>query len=457
MRLMTYLRSHLVQIELSRWQGALKDEDRRTRLLFILDGALINAAIVLTSGIFLSGYVVYLGGPDFLVGLLNNSLTWAMIASFFSFMVFERLEKRKKLLISLLGVSRLLIAATIFLPLVIQQSATTLLLLTVMVIVSNILWGAYHVGSTVWLMSSVPRDIRTNFIFRRIFFLRITYTFFIILMGFVLDWSGKSYWGFLVVFLTSLLLSLGDVALLARIPEPASLAANRKTMRLGDLAEPLRDRPFLRYLAFIFLFQFCMTLSTSFTPLYLIRYLQFDYKVISIASVITNLFMIAATRPWGRIDGRMHPHKILQICGFLTASELLLYAFLNSQTAFLIYLAPILAGIGGSGFNAFVFTYRYELMPEQNRTVYESVYCGALGLAVLLGPVAGGLVMGRLPLYIQGQSAFSKFQLMYAVAFVLVCAVLLLLLKVPPSGSTPRLRAVFPVAWLKGRCRSAKG
>ena len=79
---------------------------------------MVNIAVVLSSGVFLSGYLVYLGGSDFLIGLLNFSMNWAAILALFSFLIFERMVHRKKLLITLLVVSRLLISPTIFLPLI---------------------------------------------------------------------------------------------------------------------------------------------------------------------------------------------------------------------------------------------------------------------------------------------------------------------------------------------------
>ena len=89
-------------------------EYRRSQINFILDGILVNAAIILTSGMFLSGYLVYLEAPDFLVGLLNNAGAWALIISLFSFMIYERMENRKALLITLNIVSRVLICSIVY-------------------------------------------------------------------------------------------------------------------------------------------------------------------------------------------------------------------------------------------------------------------------------------------------------------------------------------------------------
>jgi len=45
---------------------------RKSQILFLIDAAFINAAYVLTSSVFLSGFVIQLKGSDFIVGLLNK-------------------------------------------------------------------------------------------------------------------------------------------------------------------------------------------------------------------------------------------------------------------------------------------------------------------------------------------------------------------------------------------------
>ncbi len=399
----------------------------KLRRLFIIDGALINAAAVLSSGVFLSGYIVLLGGSDFLVGLLNNSLTWASIAAVFSSLLFERLTRRKPLLLTLLVISRLLVCSIVFLPLFLGDSPAVLPLLTTLVVVGNVLFGIYSVGFVVWMMESFPRDSRTDFVFHRMFWLRISFTAATIIMGYVLDWSGKSYAGFLIVFLTSLVLSLGDAVTMSRVGEPVHKTSQESRFNLTDFIAPLTSRPFRNYLLFIFLYYLSLTISSSFTSLYLIRYLEFDYKFISIINVIAYFFMIVCTRMWGRLENRIGKTRVIVLTALIAIIEFLIYGFLTRGTYYLLYLAPVFAGIGNSGFNVFTFNRRYELMPEENRTLYEGWFGAFFGLSVLLGPAVGSLIMNSLPVIQNGIFEYSKFQLMYMISFVLAVGTLFLL------------------------------
>ena len=59
-----------------------------------------------------------------------------------------------------------------------------------------------------------------------------------------------------------------------------------------------------------------------------------------------------------------------------------------------------------------IFNYRYELMPENNRTIYEGWFGAVLGLSMLISPVVGNFVMNRLPVIQNTFFQYSKFQLM---------------------------------------------
>jgi MFS family permease len=404
-------------------------EHRKSQILFIFDGIFANASLVLTMGVFLSGYIVYLGGSDFLVGILNNSSTWASFVGLFSFLIFERREKRKKLLITLNIASRLLICSIIFLPLISKNNTIMLTALTVMVVGGNLLWGLYGVGSTVWLMDLLPKDkSRNNYIYTRMFFLRVAFTFFTILMGVVLDWFDKSYTGFLIVFVTSIFLSITDVVILMKIKEPGSKINKKEPFTLNMFFQPIRNEKFRLLLIFIFLFYFSMGISSSFTSLYQIRYLKLDYSLISIANVICYIVLIAFTSFWGRVEAKKGLKFVFSLTSLFIISELLIYSFLTDRTIYLIFLGPILSGIGYSGFNVTVMTYRFDITPKLNRTIYEGWFGAILGLSMLFGPICGSFIMNKMPSINNSIFQYSSFQLLYMASFVLSGLVVIFML-----------------------------
>ncbi len=404
---------------------AWQDEEQRKSILFIWSGVFINAAVVLTSGMFLTGYLVYLEAPDFMVGLLNNSMNWAAVAGLFSCLIFERLARRKKLLLALLVTSRMLVCGIVYLPLILPGNAAVLRALPLMIITGNLIWGVFDIGYSIWMMNSFAPRVRSGFIFKRMFWLRVAFTLANIMMGFLLDWLEKSYLGFVIVFSFSLLLSLADAAVLLGVKEP-DYGTRQHKFSIRSFFEPLRNKVYLKFILFIFLYYTSLTMSSSFTSLYLLRYLELDYKLVSFVNATSNIFLILGTRFWHQVEGRLGLMRSFRLAGLLAVCEYAFYVFLTARTTFLMFPAACLAGACNSGFNVFVVNYRYSIMPETNRTLYEGWYGALYGVALLAGPLIGSQVMQLLPDLSTGLVQHGRFQLLYLLSFVLAVPVLLL-------------------------------
>jgi Na+/melibiose symporter-like transporter len=409
----------------------LQGELGKSRLLLIFDGILANSAAVLTAGVFLSGYILYLDGSDLLTGLINSCASWAAIAMLFSFLLFERLKRRKRLLIIVNLASRLLLCGSVFLPLFSGDKKAVLPIVVAMIIFSSLLSAFYATGFTVWLFGVLPKERQNDFIYLRMFWLRIAYTVVTIFAGYALDLFHKGYAGFLLLFSFSLGLSILDIILLGKIKEPEYEVDGNAKPGFGMLMEPLRNDRFRSYLAFVFLFFAILGMSSTFTPVYLIRYMKFDYAFISAMNVIQYACMIGFTALWRKMEVRHGIVHVFRMTAFVAVFEFLLYGFLTTKTAWILVPATILAGIGNSGFYIAILNYRYGIIPEKIRTVYESWFVAVFGLSALLSPIVGNFIMQRLPVVTNRVFEHSKFQFMYLLSFILVQMVLFLSFKAP--------------------------
>lgn len=393
-------------------------EYRKSQILFLIDAAFVNAAYVLTSGVFLSGFVIYLKGSDFIVALLNNSVIWASILTVFSFLIFERIRARKKLLISSNIVSRFLSSAIGFLPLIFNDEKLIIVLLAIMVITSNLLWGFYQVGYMIWYMEVVPQCKKNDYLYFRMFIARIAFTISTIIMGYVLDLYKKTYTGFLIAFITSLILSAVDVIILLFVEEPEYKVQENEKNSMATFLKPFLSIEFRNFLIFIFLYYLSLTISTSFTLIYLIRYLDFDYGFISTINVVSYILMIVSTRFWGKIQGRKGTVFVLKISAIIAILEYLIYFFLTEKTFFIMYFSSIISGIGNGGFNIAIMAYRLEIMPENGKSIYEGWFKAIYGISVLLAPFIGKILMNVMPDFSWFAFPINKFQLLYLVSFV---------------------------------------
>jgi len=410
----------------------------KVQRLFILDGVSINASVVLTSGIFLSGYVVLLGGSDFLTALLNNSMAWASIAAIFCSLVFERIRKRKKVIVTLHFLARMLVCSIIFLPLILKNNNITLPILACMVIAGNILWSFFSIGSVVWMMDAVPQETRKDFIYDRMFWLRISFTITTIVMGFILDAFNKTYTGFFIVFVTSLVFSVTDTVILMNIEEGESQVNIDRKINFKNIFEPWGNKEYRKFLIFVFLFYVIIFSSVSYNPLYLIKYMNFDYKFISTITVISYIFMIVSTSYWKKAEWKRGIKYVLRMGALFIILEVLVYAFLTRRTYFLLYIAPVLSGIGNSGFNIAILNYRYDLMPENNKTIYEAWFTTIYGLGSMLAPIIGDYMITNIPLIKNILFEYSNFQLTYLITFLLNALVIFLFFGIKEKGGIIR-------------------
>jgi len=360
-----------------------------------------------------------------MVGILNNSNNWALILSLFSFLIYERMECRKNLLVALNFISRLLICSIVFVPLLHARDNVTLTVVTIMVSLGSILWGVFSVGFNIWLTSITAKNERNQFIYTRTMWLRVSFTTSSLVMGYVLDWFNKSYMGFVIIFTFSLVCSILDAVVLIKIKEPHNKIVHDHKFVAAEFFRPLRKRGYRKMMIFIFLFYFSLTISSSYTSLYQIRYLGFNYGFISTVNVITYFLMIVCTRFWSRLENRKGLYYVIKMSGIVAITEFLMYVFITSDRKFLLPIAAIFAGIGYSGFNIAVFNYRYEVMPNKNRTIYEGWYGAIFGISMLLSPIAGSLIMKLLPDFENIIFQHSTFQLLYLISYVLAFIVLI--------------------------------
>lgn len=128
---------------------------------------------------------------------------------------------------------------------------------------------------------------------------------------------------------------------------------------------------------------------------------------------------------WAKV-GRIRGSKfVMGVSAIFTACEMLILSFITSQNSYLLILSNIMLGIGLGGFFVSLFTYRYEIMPEEERTVYEGWFYFASGLGMLIAPFAGNMLMKYLPQFSNIIFENSKIQLLYLTSFILLCILLL--------------------------------
>ena len=390
----------------------------RDQKLFIGEAMLLNSANVITGGAFLSGLLLLLGASDFLVGLVSSSAAWSLVLSLASSALVERVADRKRLLFWSLLAFRMLTTLPVLLPLALGHGAPTALLASALIVLGNMIFSVFNTGFPVFMMDSLPMEGRANYIYMRMFWLRIAYSVTFLAMGVLLDALNKSYLGFAIVFLTAMAIGIADNCVLVRIQGAAPSPRGGGSL-LQSLLHPLKNRRYVQYLAITFLFFFFLAMSSSFTGLYQLKYLKLSYLFITVITIANFAIVIGTTHLWARLQQRIGMLRVLVLGMALIALEFVVYGFLTPQTLGLIVLSPILAGAGGGGYWACTLPYRYSLMPDEGKTAYEGWFGTVFGAAGLLGAVVGGYLQRVLPVIDTSWMRFSVFQVAYLISAAL--------------------------------------
>lgn len=392
----------------------------RSQKLFLADGVFINGAYSLTTGTVLSGYAISLGAGDFLTAMLSGSAFYTTILSILSFVLFERRPRRKRLLLIMNLISRLLIFSAVLLPLGISDRRWLLFLLAGTVIVSDAIWGIYRIGWTVWMMKTIPDDAKTTYIYFRMLLIRIFLAGLTLFSGIVLDIFHKGYMGFLILFSTSFVLSLLDVLILSKVNEVEYDLRPPDQGGMKQMLQPLRHKSYRGFLLFVFSFFLLQMMASSYTSLYLIKHLNFDYKFISLTGVVAIAAMVLCNQLWAKMERQKGYAFVLGLTAILVAAELLVLSFLSRESSYLLYLSTLLSGIGMSGFGVSLFTYRYSIMPESNRTLFEGWFYLAYGLGVLAAPALGSAFLTLMPEVKDLLFFTDKLQLLFLFSFLML-------------------------------------
>lgn len=371
------------------------DPGKRPLNCFLAQACLGTSFTYLTSGAFLSGLAILMGAGDVLVSYLSViiNICGVLILAFSTFL--ERIRSRKRLAIILTALSKIFTLCIVIIPAA-APAGKELALFIPSVIIAFTLQAQASVVLNQWMLGFVD-DKKSG----RYISLRQTLTLAVTVVlsmtgGRWMDYMGGRYMGFVIIFAAAGLMGLFEIIILARTPDSTVYQPQTLKCRPWDIIRlPLKDRRYLGFVAYISLFYLLLNISDSFTMVYMMKYLALPYQTITMLSMIISLPQLFLLTIWGRISDRRGHQFVLNASVWLFAAETLFLSFASPKSwSLFIPLAFAAASVGNAGFVTAVFNRRYELMPRQNRIVYDNFYTAAVGLGFILGPMTGGLLRG---------------------------------------------------------------
>ncbi|WP_051571700.1 MFS transporter [Ruminiclostridium cellobioparum] len=371
-----------------------------SRRRFVLEGCLANAIFTLTSGAFLVGYASYLGANEQFNGIIVALPLLANIIQLFSPLVFEKLSRRRPLIVALCLFYRTLLCLMMFIPFVTDSKPARLLILGGMYFLAYCAAGFLTPAAASWIISLVPDKLRGRYFGLRDMCILASAAVLSLVMGRVLDLfksNRQDYLGFVVVFSVALVITLFNVLTLKRIREPEVKPYDQNLDIKGLISIPLRDKQFRKVVLLNILWNLSVQFSLPFFSVYMVNGLKLSYTYIMVIGIILSCVQSYSARIWGRISEKKSWEFTTVASMAVLGVVHVTWSFINHNTYFVIIpFVQVLAGIGWAGVNMSLFNIQFKYAPQEGRTVFIGFNAALAGAAGFFSALMGSFVVGAL-------------------------------------------------------------
>ncbi len=399
---------------------------------FQIQMAFATAFKVLTSGVFLSGLAALMGAGDVLISYISIIMNVCGALILFLSPLLERFKSRKKVTLALTALAKAATSAIVLIPLAVPK-ALHMHVFIPCILVAFTLQAQAQVSLNNWLVHFVEGEKRGRYISLRMTVELVVTILLSVAAGRVVDSLQAGYLAFALLFGAAFALAALEILTLLRIEDVPAVHETKITYTFQDMIRvPMRNKRFLGFVAYISLFYFILYISDSYTIVFLLNHLRLSYTQITFfQQVFMSLPQLALLSMWGRISDKKGHGFVLHRCIWFFALEVLFFMLTTAETAIIfVPLAFAFASVANAGFNVSNFNRRYELIPEDARILHDNFFSAAVGVALLLGPAAGGalknLIAGS---GIAAIVPLAEFRGLYAIAFIGIIALQLVTMR----------------------------
>ena len=277
---------------------------RKDQNWFIAHGVFNNAFLLLAFGTFLSGFAVFIGADDLMVGYLAMIKSMSGVVSLFYSLLWRKVARRKGRIIVIHTVSRSIACLSVPITLLLPEGVRVVFF-TAALIAANLLLATATPAINSWFVSVIPERIRGRYLAVRQIFMTVPAILIPLGFGRMLDILADKRAAFLIIYGAAFLLMLLTDWSYSRISEPPAQEC-MPTARMRDYIRiPLRNRRFIRFEVVSLLFNFAAHSSLAFTSAYLIRHLSISYQFITLSTTLLYITQIIVYRYVGRLSDRM--------------------------------------------------------------------------------------------------------------------------------------------------------
>jgi len=369
----------------------MEEKNRRieqSRRIYLAENAIGILIFSMCTGSFFAGLLSWMGASPATCAMIGAFPQLGCMMQMVSPFFFERMKKRKTAIILCCFSFRALLGCMGVMPLIFGGAAQGAV--ATAYLIAFLVAGFVTPGLTQWMMDLAPREGRGRYFAWRDIISSVVSAVTILLLSTALDAlieAGHPREGYMLIFGVVLVLAAVDAVLLFRMEEPETSGIVKLTP--ADILRPFKDPRFFPIVMFIMLWFLAENLSLGFLPVYQLKVLGLDYKMIAMITTISSVAGIAMSWVWGNFADRYGWRKLLAAgCALMTLSSLLWF-FLPVSLAWFAPVVQCISTVGGIAYSMSNVNLQYASCPEAGKTAYLGVTAAASNIvgyaAVFLG------------------------------------------------------------------------
>ena len=366
----------------------------------IYDGMFANTFATLTGGVFLTGFALYLGMNEFLIGLVAAMPFIVTVFQVPGSYLIEKTGKRKQISYWAAALARAIwIPILIVTPVPLSRASLKLWIILSLLFLSYTFISISYVSWLSWMSELVPEGIRGRFFGTRNMLCGLMGMIAMVVFGKLLDTlnghaGGGLPLGFGITFVSAVFLGLVSLHFLNRISEPQKGGQLGSPLSVGRLIYlPFREPNFRRFLSFTFSWSFSVYFASPFFTLYFLRDLNFSYGFVAILGMLSAFADMIGMKLWGRISDIVKNKAVISVSSLVAVFLPLAWVSVRPGSVMIPIILHIVGGGFWAGINLCMNNLLLKISRQENRASYISAFNIMGGLGSAGGPILAGFVL----------------------------------------------------------------
>jgi hypothetical protein len=378
-------------------------EDVTERLARTMDlhGVCQSTMTQLTTGAFLTGYLLALGSDSILIGIAAGLPLFVKLIQLVASWRIERSGAWWRVAIQGACVGRLplyIAAAIPFLPFSEPLRAWLLVAVIATTAFGGTIW---ELAFITWMAALIPERIRGAFWGVRTRVAELTGLIVALLAAYLFDrWrdaNAGSLAGFSVVFGVAAVAGTLGILFLRMIPIPATISRHAEPVSLKEtLARPARDENFRRLLYFVGVWGLSVGLMGPFTSVYMLQELHLPFLAVTIVGVLPSAMIALTQAYYGKLADHFGNRPVLRIATYNISISTVLWLTSGPERVWPLYVLQVISGLGWSAYNISMNNMVLKLAPPASRSSYIATLGAVYAVTQAVAPVLGGITLNVL-------------------------------------------------------------